>query len=90
MDGFSLHAALACSAGVRPALEQSFRHVPHPELANELAPGNATGQAVLELYNPCRDGNTHRVMQPAEFMQGLAALIPLSASRRRFRSGERR
>jgi hypothetical protein len=31
---------------------------------------------VLTLKTPCRDGTTHIVMSPLEFMQRLAALIP--------------
>jgi hypothetical protein len=37
---------------------------------------NATGQAELKLKAPWRDGTTHRVMSPPEFLQRLAALVP--------------
>ena len=37
---------------------------------------NATGQAELKLKAPWRDGTTHRVMSPLEFLQRLAALVP--------------
>jgi Putative transposase len=37
---------------------------------------NATGQVVLTLKTPWRDGTTHLVMSPLEFMQRLAALVP--------------
>ena len=37
---------------------------------------NAAGQAVLKLKTPWRDGSTHLVMSPLEFMQRLAALVP--------------
>ena len=37
---------------------------------------NAAGQVVLELTTPWRDGTTHLVMSPLEFMQRLAALVP--------------
>jgi len=30
---------------------------------------NAAGQVMLELKTPCRDGTTHLVMSPLEFMQ---------------------
>ena len=36
---------------------------------------NAAGQVVLELKTPWRDGTTHLVMSPLEFMQRLAALV---------------
>ena len=37
---------------------------------------NATGQVELKLKTPWRDGTTHLVMSPLEFMQRLAALMP--------------
>ena len=37
---------------------------------------NAAGQVVLKLKTPWRDGTTHIVMSPLEFMQRLAALVP--------------
>ena len=37
---------------------------------------NSAGQVVLRLKTPWRDGITHIVMSPLEFMQRLAALVP--------------
>ena len=37
---------------------------------------NAVGQVELKLKTPWRDGTTHLVMSPLEFMQRLAALVP--------------
>jgi hypothetical protein len=37
---------------------------------------NRAGQMVLTLKTPYRDGTTHIVMSPLEFMQRLAALVP--------------
>jgi len=37
---------------------------------------NAVGQIVLKLKTPWRDGTTHRVISPLEFMQRLSALVP--------------
>jgi len=37
---------------------------------------NRAGQVVLTLKTPYRDGTTHIVMSPLEFMQRLAALVP--------------
>ena len=37
---------------------------------------NAAGQVVLKLKTPWRDGTTHLLMSPLEFMQRLAALVP--------------
>jgi Putative transposase len=37
---------------------------------------NAKGQVEIKLKTPWRDGTTHHVMSPLEFMQRLAALVP--------------
>ena len=47
-----------------------------PALANERLSRNAKGQVVLQRKSPYRDGTTHIVMQPQEFVQRLAALVP--------------
>ena len=73
IDGFSLHAAVRCGADDRQALEQLWRYVTRPALANERVQTNAAGQVVLKLKTPWRDGTTHLVMSPLDFMQRLAA-----------------
>ena len=76
IDGFSLHAAVRCGADDRQALEQLCRYITRPALANERMQTNAAGQVVLKLKTAWRDGTTHLVMSPLEFMQWLAALVP--------------
>ena len=49
---------------------------PRPALANERVQTNDAGKVVLKLKTPSRDGTTHLVMSPLEFMQRLAALVP--------------
>ena len=75
-QGFSLHAAVRCAADDRQALEQLCRTITRPALANERVQTNTAGQVVLKLKTPWRDGTTHLVMSPLEFMQRLAALVP--------------
>jgi hypothetical protein len=75
-NGFSLHAAVRCAADDRQALEQPCRYITRPALANERVQTNAVGQVVLRLKTPWRDGTTHLVMSPLEFMQRLAVLVP--------------
>ena len=76
IDGFSLHAAVRCGADDRRALEQLCRYITRPALANERVQTNAAGHVVLKLKTAWRDGTTHLVMSPLEFMQRLAALVP--------------
>ena len=52
------------------------RYITRPAIANERLQRNRAGQVVLQLKSPYRDGTTHIVMSPLEFMQRLAALVP--------------
>jgi hypothetical protein len=74
--GFSLHAAVRCGAHQRKELERLCRYITRPAIANERLKRNPAGQVVLQLKSPWRDGTTHIVMSPLEFMQRLAALVP--------------
>ncbi|MCZ8167094.1 MAG: transposase [Pseudomonadota bacterium] len=76
VDGFSLHAAVRVEAHERKRLERLCRYITRPALSDERIQVNAAGQVQLELKTPWRDGTTHLVMSPLEFMQRLAALVP--------------
>ena len=74
--GFSLHAAVRWRADQRLELEQLCRYITRPAIANERLKRNRAGQVVLQLKSPYKDGTTHIVMEPLEFMERLAALVP--------------
>ena len=74
--GFRLHAAVRCGAHQRKELERLCRYITRPAIANERLTCNRAGQVVLQLKSPYRDGTTHIVMSPLEFLQRLAALVP--------------
>ncbi len=74
--GFSLHAAVRVASEQRKELERLCRYITRPAIANERLSRNAKGQVVLQLKSPYRDGTTHIVMQPQEFMRRLTALVP--------------
>ncbi len=76
IDGFSMHAAVRVQAHVRKRLEQLCRYITRPALSDQRVQINAAGQVELKLKTPWRDGTTHLVMSPLEFMQRLAALVP--------------
>jgi len=76
IDGFSLRAAVRVEAHDRKPLEQLCRYITWPALSDERIQVNAAGQVELKLKTPWRDGTTHLVMSPLEFMQRLAALVP--------------
>jgi hypothetical protein len=74
--GFSLHAAVRWRADQRKELEQLCRYITRPAIANERLKRNRAGQVVLQLKSPYKDGTTHIVVEPLEFMERLAALAP--------------
>jgi hypothetical protein len=76
IDGFSLHAAVRVESHERKRLEQLCRYITRPALSDERVQLNDAGQVELRLKTPWRDGTTHLVMSPLEFMQRLAALVP--------------
>jgi hypothetical protein len=67
------HAAVRCDADERQRLEQLCRTITRPALANERVQINSAGQVVPKFKTAWRDGTTHIVMSPLEFMQSLAA-----------------
>ena len=75
-QGFSLHAEVRLAINQRHKLEHLCRYITRPALANERLALNRAGQVVLTLKTPYRDGTTHIVMSPLEFLQRLAALVP--------------
>jgi hypothetical protein len=75
-QGFSLHAAVRWRADQRKELEQLCRYITRPALGNQRLKRNRAGQVVLQLKSPYKDGTTHIVMEPLEFMERLAALVP--------------
>ena len=75
-NGFSLHAGVSCARGERKKLERLCRYIARPPISNERLKLSGCGQVVYELKTPYRDGTTHIVMSPLEWMQRLAALVP--------------
>ena len=75
-QGFSLHANTYCAPTDRQKLERLCRYITRPALANERIKIRQNGDVVLKLKSPYKDGTTHIVMSPLEFLQKLAALVP--------------
>ena len=74
--GFSLHAGVRCEAHNRQGIEQLCRYITRPAISNKRMSINSKGQVVIKLKTPWKDGATHIVLEPLEFMRRLAALVP--------------
>jgi len=67
--GFSLHAGVRCGGHQRKQLERLCRYITRPAIANERLERDGAGNVVLQLKSAWRDGTTHLVMSPLEFMR---------------------
>jgi len=75
-DGFSLNAAIACQPHQRQRLERLCRYVTRPAICLERLSTTIDGKISYELKHPFRDGTTHILFSPEDFMARLAALVP--------------
>jgi hypothetical protein len=74
--GFSLHAGIGVEAEQREKLERLTRYVSRPAVSEERLDLTAQGQVRYRLKNAYRDGTTHIVLEPLDFIARLAALVP--------------
>lgn len=74
--GFSLHAGVATRANERDKLERLCRYITRPAVSEKRLSLTEHGQARYSLKNPWRDGTTHVIFEPLDFIARLAALVP--------------
>jgi hypothetical protein len=75
-SGFSLHAGIAAKASQRDKIERLARYVSRPPLATERLSLTRGGNVRYALKTPYRDGTTHVIFEPEDFIARLAALVP--------------
>ena len=76
MAGFSLHAGVAARADQRDKLERLCRYVSRPSVTEKRLSLTPNGNVRYELKAPYRDGTTHVIFDPLDFIAELAALVP--------------
>jgi len=74
--GFSLHAGVAAKAKQREKLERLCRYISRPAIAERRLSLTKQGMVRYELKTPYRDGTTHVIFEPVDFIAKLAALVP--------------
>lgn len=74
--GFSLHAGIDIEPHQRAKLERLCRYVSRPPVAEDRLALTASGQVRYTLKTPYRDGTTHIIFEPLDFIARLAALVP--------------
>ena len=75
-SGFSLHAGIAAEGSQRDKLEHLARHVSRPHIANARLALTQDGQVCYLLKRPYRDGTTHVIFEPEDFIARFDALVP--------------
>ena len=78
IDGFSLHAGVAIKTRERKKLERLCRYISRPAVSERRLALTSQGNIRYELKTPYRDGTTHVIFEPLDFIAKLAALVPKS------------
>jgi hypothetical protein len=76
LDGFDLHANVWVPPNDRARLEHLCRYLLRPPLAQDRLRLRTDGCLAIKLKRGWRDGTTHLVFEPLEFLAKLAALTP--------------
>jgi len=74
--GFSLHAGVAAKAHQRDKLERLCRYIARPAVSEKRLSLTNHGKVCYQLKTPYRDGTTHVLFEPLDFIARLAALVP--------------
>jgi hypothetical protein len=74
--GFSLHAGVAARADERKKLERLCRYISRPTVSEKRLSLTPNGNIRYQLKIPYRDGSTHVIFEPLDFIARLAALVP--------------
>jgi hypothetical protein len=74
--GFSLHAGVAASANECKKLERLCRYISRPAVSEKRLSLTPNGRIRYQLKTPYRDGTTHVIFEPLDFIARLAALVP--------------
>jgi hypothetical protein len=74
--GFSLHAGVAARSNERDKLERLCRYIARPAVSTKRLSLTRNGQVRYELKTPWRNGTTHVIFEPLDFIARLVALVP--------------
>jgi hypothetical protein len=77
VNGFSLHANTDIPAHRRDQLERLIRYTARGALSLERLEQDADGEIIYRFNRPWSDGTTGIKLSPLEFLEKLAALVPL-------------
>jgi hypothetical protein len=76
VNGFSLHCNTSTNTHARDRLEKLIEYIARGPLSNERLEITDDGKVKLQLKTAWRDGTSHLLLSPHEFLEKLAAIIP--------------
>jgi len=76
VTGFSVHAGVSIRAEDRKGLERLLRYAARPPVAEDRLAQLPDGRLSYRLKTPWRNGTTHVIFDPLEFVARLAVLVP--------------
>ena len=76
VSGFSVHAGVGIRQGHRKELERLIRYAARPPIANDRLSQLPDGRLSYRLKTPWKNGTTHVIFEPLEFLEKLAVLVP--------------
>lgn len=74
--GFSLHAGVSAKSHQRDKVERLCRYIARPAVSTHRLERLADGTLSYELKTPYKNGTTHVVFEPLDFIARLASLVP--------------
>jgi hypothetical protein len=74
--GFSLHAGVSAKAHQRDKVGRLCRYIARPAVSTHRLERLPDGSLSYELKTPYKNGTTHVVFEPLDFIARLAALVP--------------
>jgi hypothetical protein len=74
--GFSLQAGVAAQAWERDKLERLCRYISRPAVSEKRLSLTSAGNIRYQLKTAYRDGTTHVIFEPLDFISKLASLVP--------------
>jgi len=75
-SGFSLHAGVSAKHYQKEKIERLCRYLTRPAVSLKRLRLSKTGKVIYELKKPYKNGTTHVVFEPLDFIARLAALVP--------------
>lgn len=76
VNGFSLHCNTKTNTHARDRLQKLIEYIARGPLSNERLEITNKAKVLLKLKSPRRDGTSHLLLTPHEFLEKLAAIIP--------------